>query len=523
VLGRAFKPVTIKKFKGMNTALSGSVPEAYSQDDQELAELINFNTNTDGYLEKRKGANLVASITAPYTPTKLRVVYLQRTRVGSLSNRIFVTDDTETWRLSAAGGAATRLTLAGGPLSSLQSMVEYGGVNSATAYNCTGVRWWPTQVPAEMATGVIGFYGDTSVGQAGPITNSPIGTQISLFKNRGWIINTMGKYNSSGHETKVWYSAATNLSDWGGAALSNFNLDFGDGDFLVAMLPFNEQMFFFKTKKTYMVSADGPPSNWQYRLISDRIGCVGRGTVKVINNIIYFLSVDGVVRTDGVTFQNISDPIRDFFDSYRDYWKPETAMNLYASYWDFKYILWMPSSNGTINTALVFDVRTEGWTMYKLGGGVTALGEVLWDEHYPETLLFGSSTGNQIWSFGVNVYKDNSVDFDCTFTTKKYDFDSAMKKKRNHLVGLSVGDVNTFQPGSITVSNTADDNVTTTRTEVPSVSGAMNVKARGSGYGRYFQAKVQHKSGSFIAVYDLTFMNEDRSFEPKSSPPVKTA
>jgi hypothetical protein len=434
-----------------------------------------------------------------------------------------VTDGAETWRISAGGGTATRLTVAGVSLASLQSMVEYGGTDTATAYNCTGVRWWPTQVPGEMNQGIIGFYGDTTVNQSGPVANTPIGTQIALFKLRGWVINTMGKYNSSGYESKVWYSQPGNLGDWGGAAMFNFNLDFGDGDYLVAMLPYNDQMLFFKSRKTYMVSADGPTTNWQYRLISDRIGCVGRGSVKIINNIIYFLSVDGVVRTDGVTFQNISDPIRDYFDAYRDYWKPETAMNLFASYWDFKYIVWMPSSDGITNTAFAFDVRTEGWSMWKLTGGVTANGDALWDEHYPDTLFFGSSTGNQIWSFGANSFRDNSVNYDCSLTTKKYDFGSAMKKKRNHLLGVSVGDVSTFQNGSITVTNTADDAVTTTRTEVPNTNSAMNVKARGSGYGRYFQAKVQHNSGSFIALYDITWMNEERAFEAKSTPPLKTA
>lgn len=524
MLGRAFKPFTIDKFKGMNTALLGSVPEQYAQDNQELAELINFNTNTDGYLEKRKGASIVHTITSPYTPTNLRVVYLQRTRVGSLANRVFMTDGTETWRGSAGGGVATRLTIAGGqPLSYLQWMVEYGGTAVGTAYNCTGVRWWPTQNPTEMTTGIIGFYGDGTVDQAGPTGNTPIGTQIAYFKLRGWVINTMGKYNLSGHESKVWYSTPNNLADFGGVAMNNFNLDFGDGDYLVAMLPFNDQMFFFKSRKTYMVSADGPTSNWQFRLISDRIGCVGRGTVKVINNIIYFLSVDGVVRTDGVTFQNISAPVRDFFDTYRDYWEPETAMNIFASYWDFKYILWMPSSDGNISTALVFDVRTEAWTMYKLSGGVTAFGEVAWDEHFPDTLIFGSSTGNKTWSFGINTYKDNSVNYEASFTTKKYDFDSAMKRKRNHLVGVSIGDVSTFQPGTITVTNTAEDAVVTTRTEIPNSTSAMNIKSRGAGYGRYFQTKVQHNSGSFIAVYDVTWMNEDRSFESKTTPPLKAS
>lgn len=522
--GRAFKPFTVNKFKGMSTALSGSVPEEYSQEDQEMADIVNFDTTTDGYLEKRRGASSAVTITAPYTPTKLRLVYLQRTRVTSLSNRLFMTDGYHTWRSTTAGGSITQLTVGGGqPLSNLQWMVEYGGTLSSSAYNCTGVRWWPTQVPAEMASGVVGFYGDGTVDQSGWVTNSPIGTQIAAFKNRAWVINTLGKYNLSGHETKVWYSATGDFANFGGAAMTNFNLEFGDGDYLVAMLPYNDQMLFFKSRKTYMVSADGPVSNWQQRLISDRIGCVGRGTVKVINNVIYFLSLDGVVRTDGVTFQNISAPIRDLLDTYRDYHKPETAMNLYASYWDQKYILWMPTSDSVTDTALVFDVKTESWTKYKLGGGVTASGEALFDEHYPDTVFFGSSTGNKIWQFGSSsLFLDNNAQYECSFKTKKYDMGSTMKKKRNHLVGVSVNDVSTFQPGNYEIKNIADDTVITTRSEAPKAVYALNIKSRGAGYGRYFQTEVKQSSGNYVAVYDITWMNEERGVEPKSGPAKTT-
>jgi len=230
------------------------------------------------------------------------------------------------------------------------------------------------------------------------------------------------------------------------------------------------------------------------------------------------LSVDGVVRTDGTTFENISDPIRDLLDVYRDYYRPETAMNLFAGYWDYKYILFLPTNDSITNTALVFDVRTENWTTWKFAGGVTANGAVEFEEHFPNSLYFGSSTGGDVWQLGQQVFADNSVNYECSLKTKKYDFGSAMKRKRNHLVGVSIGDVSSFQPGTIVVNNSSEDAVVTTRTEIPQQGKALNVKSRGAGYGRYFQTEVKHNSGAYVALYDITFMNEERHFEPKSVP-----
>lgn len=525
MVNRQFKPMTINKFKGMNTGFLGTSAEQYSQEDDEMVDITNFNMLPDGYLEKRPGAQLRSTITTT-PPSSVHIVGMQRTRVGTLSNRLIVTDGLNTWRIECDVGTVTRLTTGGGPLAALQSFVEYGGTAPADSYNGTGLRNIVGHTTPTASGGIIGFFGDSTVDQTGWVANTPMGTQIVVFKNRGWVINSFGAYmgdiaTTAGFETKVWYSEPGNLGNFGGAgAPNNFNLDFADGDFTSAMVVFNDQLLCFKTRKTFIVSADGQPSDWQQRLVSDRIGCVGRGTVKVINGIVYFLSMDGVMRTDGTTFENISGPIADFLRQHSYYVNPGYILDKYASYWDQKYILWLPdAARGLCDTALVYDLRTEGWSRWVFTGGVTPFGEAVWDEHSPSTLFIGSWNSNRIYQMGVSYFTDNGINYDCSFTTKKYDLGSAMVAKRNHLVGLTVTP-NAINRGMYKVAVTADDTTVTTRTEAPPSAGVMNLKAKGAGYGRYFQAVVTQNSSQYAAVYDLTLMNEDRGFIRKSTPIV---
>lgn len=521
-INRKFEPVTISKFNGMDTGLAGSTPEQYSSEDDVMSDITNFNTTPDGYLEKRKGAYRTVAITQPVKPASLRLLYLQRTRVGGLTNRLFATDSFRVWRIVAGTTQNDELLAAGASIAGLQWMVTYGGTASDTAYNCTGIRWTPTTNPNGVG-GVIGFYGDSTLNNPGGfVGNSPIGSMILNFKNRAWIINTRGAENAAGHETKVWFSEPASFGNFGGAGMpNNFNLGFADGDYLVSMVAFNEQIIFFKSRTTYIASVDSAPTSWQYRLVSDRLGCVGRGTPKVINGVIYFLSAEGVIRTDGTTFQNISEPIRDFLDSYKDYYSPRNALEIYASYWDNKYILWMPSSDGICRQALVFNVLTENWTRWTFAGNVFPYGEAVWDEHYPDSLFVGNnlhaSTGNDIWQLGPAIYQDNQVTYPCTVQTKKYDLGRAMTRKRNHLVGITVTD-NYLVQGTYTVKTMADDTVSTSQIEAPAKFSAMNVKAKGAGYGRYFQTLVTQSSSGYHALYDITWMNEERGFAPRSGP-----
>jgi hypothetical protein len=362
-----------------------------------------------------------------------------------------------------------------------------------------------------------------ATGQATAYANTPVGTHLTMFKDRAWVVNSQGSTITSGDETKVWFSTPTNPMDYGGAGLpNNFNLDFGDGDFLVASIPFNDSLYFFKTRKIYIVNCEGDPTNWQSRSITERVGCVGRGTIKLIDGKLYFLSLDGVVRFDGASAELISDPITDLLETYRDFKNPDTVMNTYASNWNNKYILWLPKA-GNGDNALVFDVPSSTWTTWKLSNGVTSFGEAKMANLQVDTLFLGSWAGNNLWKMtrGNNLWTDNGLPFTASFVTRKMDMGLPMSRKRNYLVGLTVKD-ESVDPGTYVIKTQADDLLPSTQSEIPGKLSVTNIKARGAGYGRYFQTTVQHSSTAYAAVYDVTWISEDKGLIPFSTPDKST-
>lgn len=526
---KGIKEHTIREFKGLNYSNKGIYPEASAIKEDEFVDVLNWNVAGKGFFEKRYGVEQVWAVTESTTPSRLRLLLAQRRLPDSnLQPVILCTDSDRLWGVRSAvnGGAFEyRIGSAGGPvIGNVQWAIEYGGTASATAYNVTAVRSSPTYDFTTAQGGMITIPANSTITNNW-VANSPPGTHMTLHKTRTWIVNSYGgdafaTPNTAGDETKVWFSNGGDLTNFGGVgAPNNFNLEFGDGDYLVASVPYNDQLLFFKTRKTYVVSVGPDPLNWTYRALSDHIGCVGRGTIKHIDGKIYFLSTEGVVRTDGSQAELISDPIEDLLETYRDFKNPQNAMDIFASYYKGKYILWIPRTLETSvgDNALVFDLATQTWTQWRLTGGVSCWGEVRVSEKWDDALFFGSWAGNKIWKMSRNVWTDNGTAYSLSFTTKKHNFGSPMSRKRLHLVGLTVKDE---APATSTyVISTKHDDATpaVSKTQAPTTFSHLNIKVPGGGYGSYFQTTVSNgTSTGYAAVYDLTWMSEERALEPRS-------
>lgn len=521
------KEHTISKFKGINASRKGTAFEARGLADDQLVDVINWNIAPEGFLEKRPGIAPIISVIVPTTPLRLRLLILLRPGVdSSLSPFALCTDGSRLWRVytSPGSGYFEHLLPSAQPLGNLQWAVEYGGTSPSTAYRAYCIR----SDAAHSITAAQGSIATVAVG--GTVTsdwapNTPPGTHMTLHKSRAWVINSYGGDSfatpqTAGDETKVWFSDPGNPSAYGGVGVpSNFNLDHGDGDYLVASIPYNDQLLFFKTRKTYVVSVSGQPSDWTTRTISDTIGCVGRGTVKLIDGKIYFLSTQGIVRTDGASAELISDNVVDLLQQYRDFKVPQNTLDIYASYWQGKYILWLPRlAEVTIgDTAIVFDLATQTWTTWNLVGGTSYFGEARLPEKTGDSIYLGSWSGNRLWRLNRDQWTDNGTAYACSFTTKKLDMGTPMSRKRNYVMGMTVKD-DSNDPGTYTVTQTADDNTAknVVSTAVPAKQSVANIKLPGGGYGSYFQTRVSHTGTGYAAVYDVTWINEERSLGQKS-------
>lgn len=521
---------TIREFKGLNYSNKGAQPEASGIKESEFVDITNLNIAGKGFFEKRYGVEQVWAVTEGATPGRLRLVLVQRNLPDHAAQPyILCTDGNHLWRVnSPVGGGAFEYLInnaAGAAIAGLQWAVEYGGTTAGSAYNVTGLRGSSTFAYTTAMGGIISINPSSGYTSAW-FPNSPPGTHMTFHKTRAWIVNSYGGDSfatpqTAGAETQVWFSDTGQLGSYGGVGAPNvFNLDHGDGDYLVASIPYNDQLLFFKTRKTYVVSLGPDPTAWTYRVLSDHIGCVGRGTIKNIDGKIYFLSTEGVVRTDGATAELISDPVEDMLQSYRDFKLPQNAMDIYASFYKGKYIIWLPRTEEVTigDNAIVFDLATQTWTKWRLYGGVSCWGEARIAEKYDDSLYFGSWSSNKIWRMSRNAWTDNGTPYPMSFTTKKQTFNAPMSRKRLHLVSLTVKD-ETAASSTYVISTKHDDSATkvAVRTEAPSKYSHLNIKAPGGGYGTYFQTTVSNATSTgYAAIYDLTWTSQERALEPRS-------
>jgi hypothetical protein len=290
-----------------------------------------------------------------------------------------------------------------------------------------------------------------------PATNAvtagtgPDGTFCLSYKNRMWVFNTMSPV--LGQECRFFWSASGNTTNWAAPSGGWVDIQPGDGQFLVSAIVYNDTLWIFKNRSIWTMTVDDDPIDAVPRLLHDSIGCIGRGTVQYVEGFLYFLSAEGVYRTDGTTFEEISEPIRNSFVT-RPFFSRDDVLRTQAVYWDNKYILSFGKQDA--DYLWVFDVVTETWTKWKVSIGTVAFaGMATYSEAEGDYLLLGSGLtiagSTNGWLFLTRVdstwYRDDTTGQSGGGDSNNYvaiaklgtiDNDVPGQYKRNHYNALDV-------------------------------------------------------------------------------------
>jgi hypothetical protein len=225
-----------------------NIGEAETLDDNELAELVNFEVAQDGSLTSRPpifpddpGANTLPSDTVAlgyYTTgggvTSLVVTHSGKTWLYSIDTRVFA----EIWDKAASG---------------------------FTQYDDKAVLCSRDQAGGYWTNGIF-----TSTRQM------PRGEDIVFYQERFWIYGVAG----TGDENRVSFSKlnvispASSIFDWG--SLDYFTVNQGDGQWITGIMPTAQRIYIFRTSSTYYFDYASSPLNGSLQQVSATVGADSR-------------------------------------------------------------------------------------------------------------------------------------------------------------------------------------------------------------------------------------------------------
>lgn len=474
---RPYTISTTRPFKGLRT----SVPR-HTLDPGEMSSLINLGVDRSGALVKRKGIVKTGAATHPGAANqKLRIMCLViAVNFGLRQPVLFAYDNNQLFRNVGITNPVWNAI----PTGTLSGLFEWGvqAGSAAAPYYVHGVRRNGQTFAVDSLTGTVAA------------TAGPEGTMNCVYKSRMWVINSVSTV--AGLESRLYFSAAGNYSVWTAPSGGFIDINLGDGQGLISLAVYNDTLFIFKDKSIYAIDASSEDqTTYIPRLVHPTLGSAGRGSVQLIDGFMYFYSIEGVYRTDGTTFEEISEPIRDIFQKMANNNTVEQMVKTEAAYWDGKYMLSRQSSDPHL---YVYDTISESWSLWNvsLSSGVSGFsGFATYPELQNEHMYFGDTggaNGGHIYGSIAQVewYRDNTVgqsggtaanDYTCTAELGSLDMDHPGEIKRNYYNALdiegSVADECRLIPKGRTI--------TASYTKVPTSSARQILRFPGTGRNRY--------------------------------------
>lgn len=451
--------VQIKGFKGLNLK-----SHAAALEDTELVEALNVNVGDAGELKKRTG--------------------LERTHAGATlgSNAVtilghFLTDTLS--QLIVKAGSNVYYTTNGSTFTLIGAYadaswgVQYAGNFYILRTGNVMVQW----------TG----------SAASNIAGSPTGSFGIIYKERMFVLNT----NAAGTlSSRLYFSNAGDVSATGWPGTNFFDVVPGDGDYLVGLAIISDLLLIFKGKQTQALYVQGQLTDWIIRSINTEVGCISKYAIRQIQGYLYISSYQGIFRTDGAIFTDISQEIE---TSFRDRIVNLTTLNVDAfGVWGDQMICLISPSSGT-PVYYVYHFRLGSWTEWQFGGG--ALPQTF-TEVRSTTLGTGIYAGDRgttgyLFRYGSEVYTDAGVQYLVSVKTKEFDLDLSTRYKRGKWIGLDLVGAATVDVMHI-VDHVDQDVIIVTSQATRTIA-----KVLGPGYFRAWQIQLSFESNNSMTLLGM--------------------
>lgn len=262
----------------------------------------------------------------------------------------------------------------------------------------------------------------------------PIPTSIANHTNRIWTAegNTL-RFSVLDISTNDDHFNDWDTSNNAGAII----VDSGEGDKITGIYSLNNVLYVFQRRAIWAVYGSSP-ANFELRNITHELGMRDKRTLVEWNDILVFLSDEGLILFDGSNTRNISNKV---VNSLIDNWANKTSPA--ATIWDNKYFISYTPSGGSSNSeALFYDLELG---VFGKIIGVHASAFATWDGSTDDGRVYFASSNQgtlQRWATGSH---DDGYEIASLYDSPSLSFGHGMNEKslkRFYIQQLAVGDWN---------------------------------------------------------------------------------
>lgn len=263
--------------------------------------------------------------------------------------------------------------------------------------------------------------------------NMPAGTAAVAYKQRLWVAPgaasglTSSAYHALRFTEPINPVAPTPLT-W--TATNSISVNPGDGQVLMDIQVYNDNLMCFKTKSTYVYGYDVLPSDGAIRLVNGTIGAVGPKCVAEYENVSYVMNADSVYEIVNYNFNKINNKVK---------FKDNSAVFTSFNYKNISIVFDKLVVRFKGNT-YCFNLKTRTWSTWSFAGGTQA-----WAGPFiPDVKIYGDPAPTIYYAGAVESTKFNyylisdgitespytAESITATLQTKNYDYGQPSTFKR---------------------------------------------------------------------------------------------
>lgn len=403
------EPIRLGPFVGGMNILSD--PTALQ--DTELVDAVNLELDLDGSYISRPPFSTLAS------PSSGGHMKLLGYYIDGLNLRLIGCNSSGLWHYTAGVWAA---------------ITNGAGIDATCMVQYDDKAW----IIATQTSGIAGgsITGTTFSGVAA----MPRGGSAVVHKERLYIVP--GPSFTGANSTVVKFSAAADFTSW--PAVNAIFINKGDGQKLIDILVYNDNLLLFKEDSTYVLAFDSSPSDAISRKINPTIGVSSKDCVVAYENQLYVLHENNVYEVVNYDFAKINSKIPLLYDGTAPAggWSDSQFLTLLGDRLIVKYYAKL----------FVFGLKTKVWTRWdtSTNGGRyigPAVAVPIKDEAnaVPTYVMSSASASSSaFYSFRDVIDSSNSETINCSIKTKNYDFGVPHRYKRLFWWGADVSTISTI-------------------------------------------------------------------------------